>query len=119
MHDITAPNIIMKWHIECQNPVLPQDWSLLYHPNIHYGQTFEITLQVEADKALPTRPELSVYAVKGLPSSRGEWAMRRWDHAPYFAMLKPEYVIPFYVKDDKSDKAKKVRGGDEIFLISP
>ena len=108
MHDITAPNIIMRWHIECQNPVVPQDWSLLYHPNIHYGQTFEMTLQIEADKPLPTRPVLSVYAVKGLPSSTGEWAMRRWDHAPYFAMLKPEYIIPFYVKDDKTDKAKRV-----------
>ena len=56
MHDITAPNIIMRWHIECQNPVVPEDWSLLYHPNIHFGQTFEVTLQIEPEKALPTRP---------------------------------------------------------------
>ena len=32
--------------------------------------------------------------------------MRRWDHAPYFAHLKPEMVIPFYVKNDKSQEAK-------------
>ena len=67
MHDITAPNIIMRWHIECQNPVVPEDWSLLYHPNIHFGQTFEITLEVKPGVALPTRPEIAVYAVKGLP----------------------------------------------------
>ena len=109
MHDITAPNIIMRWHIECQNPVVPEDWSLLYHPNIHFGQMFEITLQVEPEKALPTRPTISVYAVKGFPGSgEGEWAMRRWDHAPFYAMLKPDYIVPFYVKDDKSDEAKRV-----------
>ena len=38
MHDITAPNIIMRWHIECASPVLPQHWSLSYEPNIHTGQ---------------------------------------------------------------------------------
>ena len=109
MHDITAPNIILRWHIECQNPVVPEDWSLLYHPNIHFGQMFEITLEIEPEKALPTRPTISVYAVKGFPGSgEGEWAMRRWDHAPFYAMLKPEYIVPFYVKDDKSDEAKRV-----------
>lgn len=109
MHDITAPNIIMKWHIECQNPVVAEDWSLLYHPEIHYGETFEMTLQVKPGVPLPTRPEIAVYAVRGLPGSgEGEWAMRRWDHAPYFAYLKPDFVIPFYVKNDKSDEAKKV-----------
>ena len=38
MHDITAPNIIMRWHIECASPVLPQHWSLEYEPNIHTGK---------------------------------------------------------------------------------
>ena len=38
MHDITAPNIIMRWHIECASPVLPQHWSLEYEPNIHTGE---------------------------------------------------------------------------------
>ena len=109
MHDITAPNIIMRWHIECQNPVVPEDWSLLYHPEIHTGQTFEITLQVKEDVALPTRPTLAVYAVKGMPGSgEGEWAMRRWDHAPFFSMLQPDYIVPFYVKNDKSEEAGRV-----------
>ena len=109
MHDITAPNIIMRWHIACENPVVPEDWSLLYHPEIHYGETFEITLQVKPDVALPTRPTIEVFAVKGLTGSgEGEWAMRRWDHAPFFAVQKPDFVIPFYVKNDKSDEAKKV-----------
>ena len=27
MHDITAPNIIMRWHVECANPVVAADWS--------------------------------------------------------------------------------------------
>ena len=32
--------------------------------------------------------------------------MRRWDHAPYYSLIQPDYVIPFYVKDDKRDEAK-------------
>ena len=108
MHDITAPNIIMRWHIECQNPVVPEDWSLLYHPNIHYGQPFEMTLQVKPSVALPTRPKIAVYAVRGLPGSGpGEWAMRRWDHAPFYSLIKPDFVVPFYVKDDKSEEAAR------------
>ena len=39
MHDITAPNIIMRWHIECASPVLPQHWSLDFRPHIHYGKS--------------------------------------------------------------------------------
>ena len=38
LHDITSPNIIMKWHIMCENPVRPQDWELEYEPNIYYGR---------------------------------------------------------------------------------
>ena len=48
MHDITAPNIIMRWHIECQNPVVATDWSVLYHPNIHYGKYSWLT-QINAN----------------------------------------------------------------------
>ena len=64
MHDITAPNIIMRWHVECANPVVAADWSLDYEPNIRYGEVFNITLRVRAGAALPTRPRLHVYAVK-------------------------------------------------------
>ena len=49
-----------------------------------------------------------MYGVEGLTSSPGQMAMRRWDHAPFYAMEKPEYTIPFYVLNDKSDEAKKV-----------
>ena len=38
LHDITSPNIIMKWHIMCENPVRPQDWELEYEPYIYYGR---------------------------------------------------------------------------------
>ena len=37
LHDITTPNIIMKWHVTCANPVRPQDWELVYDKSIHYG----------------------------------------------------------------------------------
>ena len=69
---------------------------------------FEITLKVDPNVPLPTRPKIQVYAVEGLTNSPGQAAMRRWDHAPFYAMEKPEYTIPFYVKNDKSDEAKKV-----------
>ena len=42
MHDVTAPNIIMRWHILCANPVVPTDWELDYNKSIHYGDTFEV-----------------------------------------------------------------------------
>ena len=38
LHDITSPNIIMKWHILCENPVLPQDWELDYEKHIYFGK---------------------------------------------------------------------------------
>ena len=38
MHDVTAPNIIMKWRILCANPVKPEDWELVYNKSIHYGE---------------------------------------------------------------------------------
>ena len=38
LHDITSPNIIMKWHIMCANPVRPQDWKLVYDKNIYFGK---------------------------------------------------------------------------------
>ena len=38
MHDVTAPNIIMKWRILCANPVKPEDWELVYNKSIHYGK---------------------------------------------------------------------------------
>ena len=37
LHDINSPNIIMKWHILCANPVLPQHWNLDYKKNIYSG----------------------------------------------------------------------------------
>jgi hypothetical protein len=37
MHDVTAPNIIMKWRILCANPVKASDWELKYNESIHYG----------------------------------------------------------------------------------
>lgn len=43
LHDITSPNIIMKWHIMCENPVKPEDWELEYEPHIYYGRKgFEV-----------------------------------------------------------------------------
>ena len=42
MHDVTAPNIIMRWRILCANPVVPTDWQLDYNKSIHYGDTFEV-----------------------------------------------------------------------------
>ena len=42
MHDVTAPNIIMRWRILCANPVAPTDWQLDYNKSIHYGDTFEV-----------------------------------------------------------------------------
>ena len=47
---------------------------------------------------------------QGLPGSPGEAGMRRWDHAPFYAIQKPEYTIPFYVHQDKSALAKKAPG---------
>ena len=44
MHDVTAPNIIMRWRILCANPVVPTDWELDYNKSIHYGDTFEVSL---------------------------------------------------------------------------
>ena len=38
MHDVTAPNIIMKWRILCANPVKPEGWELVYNKSIHYGE---------------------------------------------------------------------------------
>ena len=38
LHDVTSPNIIMKWHILCQNPVKPQDWELEYESHLYYGK---------------------------------------------------------------------------------
>ena len=40
LHDITSPNIIMKWHIMCENPVRPQDWQLDYEKNMYYGNMY-------------------------------------------------------------------------------
>ena len=101
MHDITAPNIIMRWHILCANPIKPADWDLVYPPNIHYGDTFEVMLSVKKDVPLPTKPKLHVYAVVGMPGTVST-AMKRFDHAPFFSMQQSEFTIPFYVKDDKS-----------------
>ena len=68
---------------------------------------FNITLKVEPNVPLPTRPKIQVYGVEGLTNSPGQAAMRRWDHAPFYAMEKPEYTIPFFVLNDKSARAKK------------
>ena len=51
MHDVTAPNIIMKWRITCANPVKPADWELFYDKSIHYGErngriNFKLIFQV-------------------------------------------------------------------------
>ena len=40
MHDVTAPNIIMRWQILCANPVVPTDWELDYNKSIHFGDIF-------------------------------------------------------------------------------
>ena len=39
LHDITSPNIIMKWHIMCANPVRPEHWELAFENNIYMGNT--------------------------------------------------------------------------------
>ena len=38
LHDVTSPNIIMKWHILCANPVQPKHWYLEYEKNIYKGK---------------------------------------------------------------------------------
>ena len=101
MHDITAPNIIMRWHILCANPVKPSDWDLVYPASIHYGDVFEVQLSVAKDVPLPTKPRIQVFAVVGMGGTEST-AMRRFDHAPFFSMQQSKYMIPFYIKDDKS-----------------
>ena len=113
MHDITSPNIVMKWRITCSNPVRPEDWELVYNRDgIHYGETFEMQLHVARGADLPTRPRIRVYAVTSLPedptvyAAPGEktimagTAMRRWDHAPFISHQTPEHTIPFYIKGE-------------------
>jgi len=108
MHDVTAPNIIMKWRVLCANPVEPEDWDLVYNKSIHYGDTFEMRLAIKPDKPLPTKPSIRVYAVIGFPKTPST-AMRRFDHAPFFSMQKTDYAIPFYVKNDLSEEARRER----------
>ena len=123
MHDITSPNIVMKWRVTCENPVRPEHWSLEYNrTGIHFGETFEVRLQVVPGVNLPTKPKIRVYAVTSLPDTDTDTntdtdtdtgtdtdtvqtlvpatAMRRWDHAPFISQQTPEYTIPFYVKGE-------------------
>ena len=124
MHDITSPNIVMKWRVICENPVKPEDWSLEYNrEGIHFGEAFEVRFQIAPGADLPTRPKISVYAVTSLAgdgsvlSMPGQpvvhaTAMRRWDHAPFISHQTPEYIIPFYVKgeiDSDTPGAAKAR----------
>ena len=122
MHDITSPNIVMKWRITCENPVKPEDWELVYNRDgIHFGEVFEIELHVRRGASLPTRPRIRVYAVTSLPEdptvflAPGEepltpaTAMRRWDHAPFISRQTPEFTIPFYVKDEIDSNSSKAQ----------
>ena len=84
MHDITVPNIIMKWRIKVANPVKPEHWELVYDPHIHYGNprkfiiwyiinsgdVFEVRLAVKPEIDLPTQPTIKVYGVIGFPGVR-------------------------------------------------
>jgi hypothetical protein len=119
MHDITYPNIVMKWRINCESPVKPEDWELVYNrTGIHFGETFEINFQVKPGVDLPTRPKIRVYAVTSLPDDPTVFAlpgqevtpataMRRWDHAPFISHQTPDYTIPFYVKGEISKVNQK------------
>ena len=127
MHDITFPNIVMKWRITCSNPVRPEDWELVYNRDgIHYGETFEMQLHVARGADLPTKPRIRIYAVTSLPedptvyAAPGEktlmapTAMRRWDHAPFISRQTPDYTIPFYIKGEiTSNNTNSKRGKAE------
>ena len=127
MHDITFPNIVMKWRITCSNPVRPEDWELVYNRDgIHYGETFEMQLHVARGANLPTKPRIRIYAVTSLPedptvyAAPGEktlmapTAMRRWDHAPFISRQTPDYTIPFYIKGEiTSNNTNSKRGKAE------
>jgi hypothetical protein len=43
----------------------------------------------------------------GFPGSVST-AMRRWDHAPFFSMQQPKFIVPFYVQNDYSQHAINV-----------
>lgn len=55
----------LTWSVICANPINPDDWEIDYEPFVRPENSFKLTLSIQPNKPLPTRPVLKFFPIKG------------------------------------------------------
>ena len=55
----------MTWFIQCANPVIPEDWEVVFDPFQHVTTYFNISFKINKEAILPTQPIIRLIALTG------------------------------------------------------